>query len=175
LEIQREYLSIEGNTLDSVTLGEEFLVRLRLRATGNEYLNQIAVVDLLPGGVEPVISRPQASANTQGTQNDESAGEGEESEEGDSQENSAPANTSPLVAGFSGEPGQSTWHAEFADLRDDRLVIYGGLSQDMVTFTYRVRATNAGNYQTPAAYAEAMYKPTFFARSTASKFKIVKP
>ena len=37
-----------------VKVGEEFLVRLRLRATQRDRYQQIAVVDLLPGGVEAV-------------------------------------------------------------------------------------------------------------------------
>ena len=89
--------------------------------------------------------------------------------------NTEPAAAAPFIPGFSGEPGQSTWRAEFADLRDDRVVVYGSLTKDMVTFTYRVRATNTGLYQTPAAYAEAMYQPNIFARTKASKFSVVKP
>lgn len=194
LEIQREYLDLAGNALEKVKVGDEFLVRLRLRAVDKDYISQVAVVDLLPGGVEPVINRSPVPANTQArpessdeeVEEDEGSmegeGEGEYAEgEGDGESenvddvaaNEAPAET--FVAGFSGEPGQSTWTAEFADLRDDRLVIYGSLTKDMVTFTYRVRATNTGLYQTPAAYAEAMYQQNLFARSKASKFSVVKP
>jgi uncharacterized protein YfaS (alpha-2-macroglobulin family) len=38
-------------------VGEEFWVRLRLRTTNRDRVNQIAVVDLLPGGVEPTLDR----------------------------------------------------------------------------------------------------------------------
>jgi alpha-2-macroglobulin len=211
LEIQREYLDISGKPLEQVTVGEEFLVRLRLRTVDKEYFGQIAVVDLLPGGVEPVINRmPVNSPATSSDSEDNNEGEGdsegsngEEQSEGDGGEASddetnedgsgeevneeevngeeigeeadGGTGSSPVVAGFSGEPGQSSWQAEFADLRDDRLVIYGSLTKDMVTFTYRVRATNTGLYQTPAAYAEAMYQPNLFARSKASRFSVVKP
>jgi len=196
VEIQRDYLDLHGKPLEKVTVGDEFLVRLRLRAVDNNYLAQIAVVDLLPGGVEPVINRAPAPAATQASDNNEPAaneeantetaeGEGDgNTAEGENEaaaddsamaNNSEPADTAPVVAGFSGEPGQSTWQADFADLRDDRLVIYGSLTKDMVTFTYRVRATNTGSYQTPAAYAEAMYKPSLYARSKPSRFSVVKP
>ena len=48
-----------------VTVGQEFLVRLRLRATRRDRQPQIAVVDLLPGGVEPVLERqPAADSST---------------------------------------------------------------------------------------------------------------
>jgi uncharacterized protein YfaS (alpha-2-macroglobulin family) len=193
LEIQREYLDVAGKPLEKIKVGEEFLVRLRLRTVDKDYLGQVAVVDLLPGGVEPVINRvvsptvaeadtTEAAANEDAAENTEAEGETEagsesegESDEAANQGSNEPANTVPYVAGFSGEPGQSTWQAEFADLRDDRLVIYGSLTKDMVTFTYRVRATNTGTYQTPAAYAEAMYQQNIFARSKASKFSVVKP
>ena len=106
-------------------------------------------------------------------------GEGETEDAGESQAeptgSTEPAATVQFIPGFSGEPGQSTWQAEFADLRDDRVVVYGSLTKDMVTFTYRVRATNTGLYQTPAAYAEAMYQPNVFARTKASRFSVVKP
>jgi uncharacterized protein YfaS (alpha-2-macroglobulin family) len=186
LEIQREYLDVKGQPLDKIKVGEEFLVRLRLRAVDKDYLNQIAVVDLLPGGVEPVINRvvlptPEQATSEEGDSEAGGDGEGDvnesDSNEGDTQiaSNTEPVASSPFIPGFSGEPGQSTWHAEFADLRDDRVVVYGSLTKDMVTFTYRVRATNTGLYQTPAAYAEAMYQPNIFARSKASKFSVVKP
>jgi len=193
LEIQREYLDLTGKPLEKVKVGEEFLVRLRLRAVDKDYIDQVAVVDLLPGGVEPVINRvvlpPVAAPATEPESNEENTANGDENVEGGENETEAdtesaegdavgstePATTVPFIPGFSGEPGQSTWQAEFADLRDDRVVIYGGLTKNMVTFTYRVRASNTGSYQTPAAYAEAMYQPKVFARGKASKFSVVKP
>jgi uncharacterized protein YfaS (alpha-2-macroglobulin family) len=198
LEIQREYLDLTGKPLEKVKVGDEFLVRLRLRTVDKAYLSQVAVVDLLPGGVEPVINRvvlptpvqatPEASEepaseSEEGSENAEAEGDGEAVAEGENEGDeiaeatgsTEAAPTISFIPGFSGEPGQSTWQAEFADLRDDRVVIYGTLTKDMVTFTYRVRASNTGLYQTPAAYAEAMYQPNLFARSKASKFSVVKP
>jgi len=40
-----------------VKVGQEFWVRLRVRTTQRDRLSQIAVVDLLPGGVEPTLDR----------------------------------------------------------------------------------------------------------------------
>jgi alpha-2-macroglobulin len=193
MEIQREYLDVKGQPLEKIKVGEEFLVRLRLRAVDKDYLSQIAVVDLLPGGVEPVINRvvlptPEqtteetseasgeyAEGDNEGNSEGDAEGSGDGESEAETAGNTEPAATVPFIPGFSGEPGQSTWRAEFADLRDDRVVVYGSLTKDMVTFTYRVRATNTGLYQTPTAYAEAMYQPNIFARTKASKFSVVKP
>ncbi|HQQ74668.1 MAG TPA: hypothetical protein PK031_05910, partial [Pseudomonadales bacterium] len=70
---------------------------------------------------------------------------------------------------------RSTWYPEFVDVRDDRLVLYGTLSRDVQTFVYRVRAINAGKFQGPPPYAEAMYEPTLQARGKASSLEITKP
>lgn len=169
LEIQRDYININGGELKDVVVGQEFLVRLRIRAIDQDLVEQIAVVDLLPGGVEPVINRAPAADPDVDAHNDS-----EQDYEGEREDDPSNPTGPATVAGFSGEPGQTTWHADFADLRDDRLVIYGSLSRDMVTFTYRVRATNTGTYQTPAAYAEAMYKPTLYAKGKTSRFTVVK-
>ena len=47
--------------------------------------------------------------------------------------------------------------------------------RDAGTFVYRVRATNAGVFQTPPAFAEGMYNRTVVGLSRAGKLEIVKP
>ena len=67
IEIIREFLDLKMNPVTRVKVGEEFLVRLRLRATNRDRLPQLAVVDLLPGGVEAVLElRPPADSSTPG-------------------------------------------------------------------------------------------------------------
>ena len=53
LEVIHEFIDEKGNVLTTVKEGQEFMVRLRLRSTNRDFVNQVAVVDLLPGGVEP--------------------------------------------------------------------------------------------------------------------------
>jgi hypothetical protein len=57
LEVIHEFLDLNGNVTTQVKVGEEFWVRLRVRTTNRDYLYQAAVVDLLPGGVEPTLDR----------------------------------------------------------------------------------------------------------------------
>ena len=57
LEVIHEFLDTKGNVIAKVKVGEEFWVRLRIRTTNRDRVNQIAVVDLLPGGVEPTLDR----------------------------------------------------------------------------------------------------------------------
>jgi uncharacterized protein YfaS (alpha-2-macroglobulin family) len=117
--------------LTRVKVGDEFLVRLRLRSTTRERVRQIAVVDLLPGGVEPTLDRQ------------------------------------PL-------PG-ANWTPEYADYRDDRVVLYGDATKSVQTFVYKVRATNAGTFQVPPAFAEGMYNRQITGQSQSAKLEIVKP
>ncbi|MES2217115.1 MAG: alpha-2-macroglobulin [Pseudomonadota bacterium] len=54
LEVAREYRDAQGKTVTSVGLGNELEVHIQIRALDNQYLNNIAIVDLLPGGFEVV-------------------------------------------------------------------------------------------------------------------------
>ncbi|MFK5913251.1 MAG: MG2 domain-containing protein [Woeseiaceae bacterium] len=57
LEVQREYRNAKGDVIDTVTLGEEVHVYLKVRALDNKHHYNIAVVDLLPGGFEVVLDK----------------------------------------------------------------------------------------------------------------------
>ncbi|HWW86414.1 MAG TPA: MG2 domain-containing protein [Vicinamibacterales bacterium] len=161
MEIIREYVDDKGNPLTRITVGQEFFVRLRLRATSRDRVAQVAVVDLLPGGVEPVVElRPAADTSNAGVDPAQSRQQ--------TQDFSFPAGL-PI-----GIPGKSDWAASHVDVREDRVVLYGDVSKDAKTFVYRVRATSAGVFQTPPAFAEGMYNRTITGISAASKVEIVK-
>jgi uncharacterized protein YfaS (alpha-2-macroglobulin family) len=74
-----------------------------------------------------------------------------------------------------GVPDKSDWTPYHLDVREDRVVLYGDVTKDAKTFVYRVRATNAGTFQTPPAFAEGMYNRTITGLSPAGKLDIVKP
>ncbi|MBX3709128.1 MAG: alpha-2-macroglobulin [Gammaproteobacteria bacterium] len=52
IEIFREYRDMENNATHKIHLGDEIIVHIRARSTDNQYHNNIALVDLLPGGFE---------------------------------------------------------------------------------------------------------------------------
>ena len=54
IEIFREYRSSDKQVISSTTLGAEIEVRIQVRALDNQYLSNIAIMDLLPGGFEVV-------------------------------------------------------------------------------------------------------------------------
>jgi len=158
IEVIHEFLDLRGNPVATVKVGEEFLVRVRLRSTKRDRVPQIAVVDLLPGGTEAVLElRPPADSSAPGQ---------------DPAAVRQQARTSGLPIGL---PDKSNWVPQHADVRDDRLVLYGDVGKDAATFVYRVRATNAGVFQAPPAFAEGLYDPKTNGVSLAGKLEIVKP
>jgi uncharacterized protein YfaS (alpha-2-macroglobulin family) len=159
LDIIHEFLDAKGNPLTRVNVGQEFLVRIRLRSVKLDRVSQVAVVDLLPGGMEPVIEL-QPPADTANAAIDPAAVAGRQ------------AGVSALPIGIA---AQSNWVPQHIDVRDDRIVFYGDVTRDAATFVYRVRATNAGTFQTPPAFAEAMYNRSVNGRGLAGKLEVVKP
>jgi alpha-2-macroglobulin len=142
LEIVRDYTDTDGRSLGSIPVGDEIDVHVRIRAIGESAVGNVAIVDLLPGGFEPVIE-PPPPLNGQG--GDAAAG--------------TQAWSSPI--GLS----SSSWRPEYADIREDRVVIYGTATPDVREFVYRIKATNAGKFSIPPAYAESMYDRTLQARA----------
>jgi uncharacterized protein YfaS (alpha-2-macroglobulin family) len=159
LDVIHEFLDAKGNAITRIAVGQEFLVRLRLRATKRDRVEQVAVVDLLPGGLEPVLElQPPADTANAAVDPAAVAGRG--------------AGVAALPIGVA---GPSTWAPRHIDVRDDRVVFYGDVTRDAATFVYRVRATNAGTFQTPPAFAEGMYNRAVTGIGLAGRLEVVKP
>jgi uncharacterized protein YfaS (alpha-2-macroglobulin family) len=158
VEIVREFVDMKGNPLTKPKVGEEFLVRIRLRSTQLDNVSQVAVVDLLPGGVEAVLEIKPAADSSEGA--DVTAAPG------------ANAGFATLPIGL---PDKSTWTPQYIDVRDDRLMLYGDITRDARSFVYRVRATNAGVFQSPPPFAEGMYDRKISGYGLAGRLEIVKP
>ncbi|KAF1050776.1 MAG: hypothetical protein GAK41_01492 [Burkholderia gladioli] len=67
LEIVREYTDKDGKPLGKIALGDEIGVHLKIRATGSASVGNIAIVDLLPGGFDPVLTPPRHPPPTRRT------------------------------------------------------------------------------------------------------------
>jgi uncharacterized protein YfaS (alpha-2-macroglobulin family) len=74
-----------------------------------------------------------------------------------------------------GLPDKSNWNPQHVDVRDDRIVLYGDVARNQSTFVYRIRATNAGTFQAPPAFAEGMYNRRITGLGLGGKLEIVKP
>ncbi|HEY2346573.1 MAG TPA: alpha-2-macroglobulin [Xanthomonadaceae bacterium] len=167
IEIARDYTDANGKPLTQVTVGQEIDVHVRIRATGAQGVGNVAIVDLLPGGFEPVI--------TPAPEPDAASGASDQSDGGDA---SSPADDSAQSSSWRSRIGVSgsTWQPDYADIREDRVVIYGTATPDVREFVYRIKATNAGSFIGPPAYGEGMYDRTIQARSLGGgTLTVVKP
>ncbi|MBI9107031.1 MAG: alpha-2-macroglobulin family protein [Spirochaetales bacterium] len=115
IEVFREYVTDEGEVVNELPVGSNINVRIRCRALESKRINNIAIVDLLPAGLEADIRSIRDSASS--------------------------GNMKP----------------EYIDIREDRVILFVDINQDMKEFTYKARAINTGSFVTPPAFAESMY------------------
>ena len=64
------------------------------------------------------------------------------------------------------------WSADYLDVREDRIVVYGNFSDRMTELNYRVKATSAGRFTLPAAFAGSMYDRTIQARTRPGRLEV---
>jgi uncharacterized protein YfaS (alpha-2-macroglobulin family) len=171
-EVLREYVDADGKPVKAVKVGDEIEVRLKFRAINRSAIDNVALVDLLPGGFDLVVNpRPAtpaprneaASARPSGNEKEE---EGDEPEEAPEKAN---GNWRPSFG-----TARSTWAPEFADVREDRVVLYGSVGDGFQEFVYRIKATNIGTFTVPPAYGESMYERNVRARSLGAKITVEK-
>jgi uncharacterized protein YfaS (alpha-2-macroglobulin family) len=175
MEVLREYTDADGKILTQVTMGEEINVHLKFRGLEGRSMGDIALVDLLPGGFELVVpSQPAQSVHEDAsiTAGDEEESEGE-NEQYEKEEVDASAAYSGWQCMICVAGNYSS--LQYADLREDRVVFYAGIANDVQEIVYRIKATNVGKFTTPPAYGEAMYDRSVIARSAAGKLEVVRP
>ena len=61
IEVVKELQNADGHTIDKAALGEEVTVKLRVRSNRQEYVSDVAVVDLVPGCFEIIPSSVQTT------------------------------------------------------------------------------------------------------------------
>ncbi|MDR7133410.1 uncharacterized protein YfaS (alpha-2-macroglobulin family) [Lysobacter niastensis] len=163
LEVVRDYLDGAGKPVATITQGDEITVRLRVRSLGVSARGDIAIVDLLPGGFEPVLQYPEAVAQPRPTPSGECEEcEGEEGDESGSPSTAPPAPTLAL-------PG-SSFAPQHVEQREDRIVLYGFVGAQVTEFRYRVRAGNTGKFVVAPIFAESMYDRSVYAQGGPAGF-----
>ncbi len=166
LEIHREYLDAGGSTVSKAKIGDELTVRLRVRSTG-EYRSNVAVIDLLPGGFEVVRDSVRDDYSGGYASHDPEA-EAEDYEEGEGDTGGdAEADAEEYAEDY-----HDQWRMDYRDVREDRVVIYGGFGGQMTEIEYKVKATSAGRFTVPSATASAMYDRKVRARSAGDSFEV---
>jgi len=165
MEILREYTDGHGKPVTTINVGDEVTVKLKFRAVDRSYIPSAVLVDLVPGGFEPVLDTPsEAVPEFEGSSDEEAGNQGG---------NRIAQNRGSALAGLAGSA--SNWNIEYADVREDRVVFYGTINKDVSEVSYRIKATNAGHFVIPPAYGEAMYERSLQARSAGGQSITVVP
>ncbi|MDR0320602.1 MAG: alpha-2-macroglobulin family protein [Treponema sp.] len=69
---------------------------------------------------------------------------------------------------------RTTSVADYVDIREDRIVIYGTINNRASSFSYRARAINAGSFTTPPTFAEALYDKSVWAMRPHAPIRITR-
>ena len=201
LEVLREYTDLAGKPISKVKLGEEIEVHVKMRSLTEDTISNVAIIDLLPGGFEIVAESrvkteaapaqsgshhvPRPVARTEGdAEDDEDARrhrprKNEGDMEGEGNEGGGEGGES--SDGAQGQPWQppigrvvSNFDMEYADVREDRIIIYGTANRRIGEYVYRIKATNVGIFNVPPTYGESMYNRAIQAKSLGGKLSVEK-
>jgi uncharacterized protein YfaS (alpha-2-macroglobulin family) len=124
IEIQKAFINKNGEIATTIIQGDELKVRLRVRASEQKNIANIAIVDLLPGGFEVIRESVERKAGL--------------------------------------------WQSDYIDIREDRIIFYGSISNRVTEISYTVKVTAAGTFTVPPSFAEAMYDRSVKAYSASS-------
>lgn len=64
------------------------------------------------------------------------------------------------------------WSADYVDIREDRVVFYGGFGSSVTELRYQAKLTASGKFVVPPAYAESMYNRSLHGRSAGDEFLV---
>jgi uncharacterized protein YfaS (alpha-2-macroglobulin family) len=155
--LTRTYEVLEGSG-GGAQVSPGAIVRVTLRAVTPVDRYNVALVDWLPAGLEPIDTTFATSARAMG---------GEDTGGG----------WHPVDTGIYAEEGPhewtSTWIFNRRELRDDRVALYADhMPAGIHVQTYLARATTPGDYAHPAATIEQMYAPDTFGRTDSGRFVV---
>ncbi|MDR0664440.1 MAG: alpha-2-macroglobulin family protein [Helicobacteraceae bacterium] len=148
LEVYREYADANGKKINEIVVGDVINVTVRVKALGPNAIGNTAIIDLLPGGFEivPQTSNARASSEDNDEEYDEDEDYGREERASGYRGYVSPFATS-----------VDNFYLDYSDAREDRVLLYGEVGRDTASFSYQIKATNAGIYETAPIFAEAMY------------------
>jgi uncharacterized protein YfaS (alpha-2-macroglobulin family) len=143
MELTQTILNEKGVAISEAKVGEEVTVRLTLRALDRDAVRQAVVVNLLPSGLEPILESASESSDP----------------------------STPIWQRRLG--GNGSWSLSYADIREDRVILFGDVSRSWQDYTFKARATNAGQFLVPPAFGEAMYERRVFGRTAGGRFTVL--
>jgi len=77
-----------------------------------------------------------------------------------------------LAARRSLESGADAWQPSYVDVREDRVVFYGWVSDRAQRFVYRIKPTNRGRYRVPPVWIEGLYDRAAFGRGLGGEIRV---
>lgn len=69
-------------------------------------------------------------------------------------------------------PQAATDYLDYYDVREDRIIFYVTATSDSLEYTYRIRATNRGNFAIAPIFANSMYNPQVIAQQKGGSMKV---
>ena len=164
LVVERWYERFD-NGAPVTRVNEGDLVRVRLRITAPADREFVAVEDPLPAGLEPIDLGLRTSSVSPFT-----TPETERARATGDRDRDGPLWQAVLYGGWD-DGHWSPW--EHKELHDDRVSYFARmLWTGSYTASYVARATTAGSFVVPPAYAEEMYNPALQGRSGGGRFLI---
>jgi uncharacterized protein YfaS (alpha-2-macroglobulin family) len=150
LQVRRTWTDRHGQPIDpeSLKVGDLIQVAVTLKATGHDEIDNIAIVDALPGGME--VENPRLATSATGTKDVESQDWETEDVE------------------TLGKASQAD-HVEFLD---DRVVLFATAGKSERTFRYALRVVTTGSFVVPPIQASCMYNAGYASVSGGGKVTI---
>jgi alpha-2-macroglobulin len=158
IEIWREYRDLNDKVITEAKLGQEVKVNIKIRNKDRESINNLAIVDLLPGGFD-VVRGSICGNNT----------------------TNVPAPTASTASPVSASLPVATHDTcygnfDYADTREDRVIFFAYLPKEGTKeIVYRIKAVNNGSYTIPPAFVEAMYDNSKKALGKSGRFMVAQP
>ncbi len=153
--LTRTYEVLEG-TGGGAQVSPGAVVRVTLRAVTPVDRYNVALVDWLPAGLEPVDTTFATTARSEGGRDT----------------GWAPRDTG-IFADEGPHEWASTWIFNRRELRDDRVALYADyMPAGIHVQSYLARATTPGDYAHPAATVEEMYAPDVYGRTDSGRFVV---
>lgn len=182
MEITRDYLDAKGNVVSKAKVGDELTVRLRVRALDQSTYDNIVLVDLLPGGFEPVLEKMAMGGGSvpedapDGPEPSEFMEEAPEPESGDEGAMNILDMILPRAwAEDAVKAALTDLSPHYVDRREDRMVIYGAIGPEAREFRYKIKAIAEGQFVVPPPFGESMYDKSMMYRGLSPSFTIEAP
>lgn len=63
-------------------------------------------------------------------------------------------------------------YVDYSDVREDRVIFFGGIAPDSQEITYQIKATNIGTYTVPPVFGKSMYNPIIKSVGLGSRIQV---